>query len=186
MSVQLRDKGECSNAADLCQSFETLHLRVSGISMQPTLRPGDVLTIHRRVFDQVESGQLVLYSRGACLFVHRVVRKLSGCDPALIARGDCMAENDIPVCPPQVLGTVMQIRRNGSYIVPDRTLRLMQRMHAWLLCRWGLFRRVVLQRDAGGNDPASTIDFRLIECDGVNPSLDSGVTFDRLPEILTG
>lgn len=148
MKVQTQEL-RCSLAAEVLQSWGRLHLRATGISMLPTLWPGDLLTVQSHTFEQVQPGDIVLYMREGRFFVHRIKRKsgLPG-EPVLLTRGDSMAEEDPPVRRTELLGVVDHIRRHGSLIVPNRKLSPFRLIRAWTLCHWSLCRRVALRLHA--------------------------------------
>ncbi len=146
MNFQAREEAGCSLAADALQEWGELKLRATGISMLPTVWPGDLLSIHSHGAEHISTGEIVLYMRWGRFFIHRVVRRGgSGNNAFLIARGDCMPENDPPVRSVEVLGKVIQIQRGGSVILPARKLSLFSRIVAYMLCHSSLFRRVVLR-----------------------------------------
>ncbi|HVO82386.1 MAG TPA: S24/S26 family peptidase [Terriglobales bacterium] len=146
MNAQARGELTSSLFSEVLHSSGTLQLRATGASMLPTLWPGDLLTIQSREFDEVRVGALVFFSRRGRFFIHRVVRKsvLNG-EPVLITRGDCMAEDDPPVCPAELLGTVSMVDHDGVSFTPAPRLRLPRRVLARLLCHSDLFRRAALR-----------------------------------------
>jgi hypothetical protein len=114
--------------------------------MLPTLWPGDLLTVQSRRPEQVEAGELVLYLRQGRFFVHRVVSKrLAGNEVVLVARGDCMPQDDPPVQSGEVLGKITEIQRAGLSFLPARKLSRFRQIVAYMLCRSSLFRRVGLR-----------------------------------------
>jgi len=114
--------------------------------MLPTLWPGDVLTVQYARPEQVEPGEIVLYTRQGRFFIHRIVsRDVSGDATSLLTRGDCMAAADPPVGRGELLGRVVEVRRSGSSFVPARKLSLSGRLLAWAFGHWNLFRRVGLR-----------------------------------------
>jgi len=146
MDASIREACKYSLAAEVLQSTGELRFRASGISMLPTLWPGDCLTIRARSIEEVQPGDLVLYARGGRFFIHRITRKWSlGEETFLIARGDCMAEDDPPVKKRELLGKVIAIHRHGSRIMPRRKLSRLQSLSAWLLCHWNLLLRATLR-----------------------------------------
>ncbi len=66
-------EGRCSLAAEALRSWGTLKVRAHGVSMLPTLWPGDVLTVQSVRPEQVEPGEIVLYMRQDRFFIHRIV-----------------------------------------------------------------------------------------------------------------
>jgi hypothetical protein len=97
-------------AAEVLDRFGEVRLRVTGSSMLPSVRPGDVLTIRRCVMSAVESGAIVLFTRDGRLFAHRVVARRN---THLITSGDALEWQDPPVRPDQLLGRVVTLTRNG-------------------------------------------------------------------------
>jgi hypothetical protein len=145
VNAQAREKSKCSLAAELLQSRGMLQLRAQGTSMLPTVWPGDFLTIEPQTSKQIQAGDIALYVREGRFFVHRIVDKSSvGSQVFLIARGDCMSQQDPPIRETELLGRVTEIRRNGSPRVPTPELPPFHRFLACMLCHWSFFRRVVL------------------------------------------
>ena len=62
-------------ASEVLRASGTLRLTAPGHSMLPTLWPGDLLTVEARSIDQVQAGDVVLFTRENRFFVHRVLRK---------------------------------------------------------------------------------------------------------------
>jgi hypothetical protein len=145
MNTQTREECKCSLAAEVLRSWGRLRLRAGGLSMLPTLWPGDLLTIRARAFDQAQPGDIALYMREGRLFVHRIVRRSgSGPEAFLITRGDCMSKDDPPVREAELLGRVTHVRHCSSLMVPARELSTFRRIYAVMLCRWNFFQRVGL------------------------------------------
>jgi signal peptidase I len=143
---ETREEARCSLAADALRSWGVVKFRACGVSMLPTLWPGDLLTAQSRRPEQVEPGELVLYMRQGRFFVHRVVSKrLAGNQVVLVARGDCMPQDDPPVQGREVLGKITQIQRAGLSFLPASKLSRFRRIVACMLCRWSLFRHVGLR-----------------------------------------
>lgn len=114
--------------------------------MLPTLWPGDQLAVQACRIDEVEAGELVLFMRQGRFFIHRAVGNLLvGNESFLIARGDCMPENDPPVRSRELLGRITGVQRGASSFAPERGLSMFCRMTAYLLCRWSLLRRIAMR-----------------------------------------
>ena len=146
MDAQAREEGRCSLAAEALRSWGVVKLRATGLSMLPTLWPGDLLTVQSRRPEQVDPGEIVLYMRRGLFFVHRVVCKgRTRGEVFLITRGDCMPGNDPLVRSGEVLGKITEVQRPGSVFSPAPKLSLLRRMVAYLLCHWGLFRHIGLR-----------------------------------------
>jgi len=107
-------------AADIVCKYGKLRLCVTGFSMVPTLWPGDMVTVERKLPAQVLPGELVVAENLGHLRLHRVVESsFAQGDNRLITRGDsCPANDDPPVMPDQVLGVVASIERRGASFVP--------------------------------------------------------------------
>lgn len=146
MEAQVSEQTKCGLALDLLRAQGKLTVRALGASMLPLLWPGDLVTIESRRLEAAEAGDVVLFVREGRFFIHRVVRTSMAAGKALlITRGDCMAHEDPPVHGKEFLGIVSQIQRDGLVLRPR--LRLSRRgwILAWMLCRWGLLRRVALR-----------------------------------------
>jgi signal peptidase I len=138
MEPQAREVGKCKLVAEALRSWGVLKLRATGVSMLPTLWPGDLLTVQSHQPEHAEPGEFVLYMRGGRFFIHRIVRKsLAGNQTFLITRGDCMAENDPPVRSGELLGKITEVQRAGSVFSPARELSPFRRLLAYMLCHWG-------------------------------------------------
>src|SRR5882724_7209688 len=75
MDLQAQEEGRCSLAAEALRSWGRLRLRARGLSMLPTLWPGDFLTVQSRRAEQIEPGEIILFMREGKFFVHRVKNK---------------------------------------------------------------------------------------------------------------
>jgi hypothetical protein len=91
-----------------------------GLSMWPTLRPGDE-ALFAPLAGTPRLGEILLCAAGDRLVAHRLVAH----DGArLILRGDARAEADPPVGREAVLGRLVGVRRLGRELSPDAaTLR---------------------------------------------------------------
>jgi signal peptidase I len=146
MDPQAREQARCTVAAEALRRWGVLKLRATGVSMLPTLWPGDLLTVCSCPPEQVGPGEIVLYRRAGRFFIHRVVGKSRvGQESFLVVRGDCMPQEDPPVRSDALMGKVMKIQRRGSVFSPAPRLSPIRRMAGYLLCHWGLVRRVGLR-----------------------------------------
>jgi hypothetical protein len=151
MDAPSQETCKCSLAAEVLQSAGRLQLRASGISMLPTLWPGDCLTIQSHSFEESRQGDLVLYARSGRFFIHRVVRKCRLDEGNfLITRGDCMADEDPPVQERDLLGKVSVIHRHDFRILPRRKLSPAGVLTAWLLCHCSFLLQATLRLYADG------------------------------------
>ena len=145
MDSQTQEKGRCSLAAEALRSWGRLRLRARGLSMLPTLWPGDFLTIQSRSAEQIEPGEIVLYMREGRFFVHRVKSKsVVGDGTFLIVRG---------IACPTTIRRFEAVKcwgnRRGSArrfcLFPARKLSPFRKTVAYLFCHWNLFRQVGLR-----------------------------------------
>ncbi len=80
---------------------------VDGRSMEPTLQPGDLVVVVRKIsLEDVSVGDVVVYRRGGTLIIHRVIR-VEG--DTLITKGDNNLLHDPPVRFQAVLGKVLEL-----------------------------------------------------------------------------
>jgi hypothetical protein len=95
-------------------------MRVHGTSMLPWVRPGNIALIRQTTIENVRCGDIVLFRRGAHLFVHRIVEKRGSLDTAqLFSKGDAHPTSDGPVGHEQLLGRVVRIYKDGERIDLD-------------------------------------------------------------------
>jgi hypothetical protein len=136
--------------ADLLRAGQSVRLEVTGHSMAPFLRPGDVLTIAPCRGASPSQGEVVAFApREDRLLVHRLVARR---EDGLLLRGDAAPQADPLVARADVLGVVTRAERCGQRVRvglgPER------RAVAWL-SRIGLLRllgRLRAGRRAGEPD----------------------------------
>jgi signal peptidase I len=129
-------------AAEVLASGGSIRLQALGTSMLPSIWPGDVLSIEHKLSHEIVAGDIVLVARQNRFFVHRVIEKNN---VGWITRGDSVPQNDEPVAAVQVLGRVTLIHRKTKAIVPDSRVSAFRRTFAWTVCRWDLFRNIILR-----------------------------------------
>ena len=120
-----------------------LRLRVTGTSMLPAIRPGDVLRVQRCDAGSLRPGEVVLFQQGERLFAHRAVRRGTY---ALALRGDTLDADDAPER--QVLGKVIAIERRGREITPTHSPGIFQRTAARFFARSPLAGRLFHRLEA--------------------------------------
>lgn len=136
-------------AAELLRGRGTLHLKVWGTSMLPTVWPGELVTIQSAADDEVVPGDIVLVLRDDRFFVHRLVeRRVVQDSILLIMRGDAMPHNDPPAAASQLLGRVTRIRRGNRSLVPNRRVPVFQSAVTWVLCHCDRLRNLMLHLHA--------------------------------------
>lgn len=100
----------CGLVAEVADSFGRVRLRVSGTSMAPGIRPGDLLSVERAKLKEISAGQVVVFSREGRLIAHRVIAKTENAgETCLVTRGDRRWRNDAPVSSAEVVGRVTDI-----------------------------------------------------------------------------
>lgn len=112
--VATDDAGEVSR---LLRARGIVHVQVSGKSMVPWIRPGDVLVVHRAGIRDISPGEVVLFHRQGKLVVHRAVEnKMLGTDCVLVTKGDAVDDADALVSAQEFLGRAMLLVRGNREI----------------------------------------------------------------------
>ena len=93
---------------DVLRRFGSARLRVFGLSMWPSVRPGDVLHVETVPPGDLTPGDIILFVRHGALFAHRLVGRRRG---LLRTRGDAHWRSDPLLRPSQVLGRVERVDR---------------------------------------------------------------------------
>lgn len=142
----LRASVQLELAAEILASGGKIKLRARGISMLPTLWPGDLLTVEGASCHQAAPGDLVLVLVNQRPLIHRVRERLEY-DGRIrwITRGDAVPQSDPPVPPSDLLGRVSSVQRSRRAIVPTRRFSPTAQVLGWLLCHWDRFRSVCLR-----------------------------------------
>ena len=124
----------CGLAGDVVRTFGNVRLRVFGMSMAPSILPGDLISVQRTNVSEISLGEIVLYARDGRLYVHRVVGcKGSAENSLLITRGDWLRHNDPPISSGELLGKVISIERGNFQRLPTLGLVKWERMIVHLL-----------------------------------------------------
>lgn len=96
-------------------------LRVSGKSMVPWIRPGDIVFMRRAAPDTIKKGDLVLFRRGTRLCLHRAIQVIpsqNGSEESrlIVTKGDAVESADNAVCASDILGTARFLYRREKEI----------------------------------------------------------------------
>jgi signal peptidase I len=135
---------KCEMAAQVLRTFGALRLEVTGLSMLPSIWPGDVLLIERREMRAIGAGDIVVFARQEKLVAHRALHKtVVGEESYAITRGDSLLSADEPVSPAELLGSVRSILRAGEYVTPEAELNLSARVTAEMVRRFGCIARIL-------------------------------------------
>ncbi len=143
MAVMTEARGDhkLDLAAEVLRAGGGIRLQTMGSSMLPSIWPGDVLCIEPKSAEEIVPGDIVVVARDGRFFIHRLIEKH---ESRWVTRGDSLPQNDPLVKEVQVLGKVSVIQRKTGASVPT-SLSWLNRGLAWMLCRWDLFRNVVLR-----------------------------------------
>jgi len=132
--MDTRDELKRQLVLEVVGGWGEARLAASGSSMLPSIRPGDVLEVHREGMAGISIGDIVVFEREARLVTHRVVEKVGGSERTLlITRGDALRVPDPPVSPEELLGRVTAILRGGRRL--DPRLTRWARAASWFLAR---------------------------------------------------
>lgn len=113
----------------LCQNTllrgEKLKLKVFDSDMEPTFRIGDIITIKPVKINEFNVGDIVFYiTDSQKLVAHRIMKKMKwGTETVFIAKADKREENAPPVRPSQVLGKVIEVKREGNVISLESSMK---------------------------------------------------------------
>ena len=134
LGVEAAHAAKCELAETALRNFGSLRLQANGFSMLPSVRPGDLLLIHRSEIGDIALGDIVLYAREGKLVVHRVIARMAGPEGTrLITKGDALPSEDSAVSATELLGKVCLIFRGGECIEPRTLLSRQTRLAGALL-----------------------------------------------------
>jgi signal peptidase I len=130
----------CSLVAEAVRKAGSVRLRVSGTSMVPAMRPGDLVTIERATANEIAPGEIVAFARSGRLVAHRVTgivtSKATNGDsrePLLETRGDRARRIDPMVSSSELLGRVTQIERGSRRMHPSARLTAKEQLISRML-----------------------------------------------------
>lgn len=97
---------------DILRRGVGLRVKVTGRSMAPFLRGGEIVTIRKVASSSLRRGDLIFFrTADGSPVIHRVVRTLGGTTRALQTSGDALLALDAPVGPADILGKVCIVER---------------------------------------------------------------------------
>lgn len=99
-------------AAEVLRRHSSLSMRLYGTSMLSSIWPGDVVVFEPCGPAEIELGDVLLYSAGNRLVVHRVIQ-IRRDHEEFVTRGDNQRVPDSSVNAGQVLGRAVFLRRAG-------------------------------------------------------------------------
>lgn len=117
------------------EPVNTLPLRARGLSMFPTIREGDLLTIFPKPFAEVIPGDIAVFRHRGVLVAHRVHERVGDAEQGFLrTRSDHAAVDDSFECRPDVFqGIVSGIERDGKSIPTACTDFTVRSSIEWLL-----------------------------------------------------
>jgi len=138
-------------AAGLLRQGYGVRFYAKGLSMYPTIKDGEMITVEPVVASQVKRGNILLYHNGRSMVAHRVVRlgrkkallntQNSSLGNFFILSGDACSTCDEPVEADGVLGKVVSVERNGTLIALDGWKSII--LYTSRLCRSRLKRLII-------------------------------------------
>ena len=137
-----------------------IRFRAGGVSMLPTLLPGDLLEIERAAPAVFAVGDIVLFSRGESLFVHRLIA-IDETGVRFSTRGDSMGSCD-PEQNRTFLGRVVSVERRGHKRSVSRRLGYLARFGGWCMYHSALLRSLYLRFQARGAGETSSVELLAV------------------------
>jgi hypothetical protein len=102
----------------------TLELPAAGLSMIPSIYPGDRLVLGPLPPTGAEVGDVVAWARGGSVRVHRVVQVDAR---GVVTRGDALPQPDGVLAPGEILGRLITVRSTWTRRLRRRTARVGRR-----------------------------------------------------------
>lgn len=108
---------QCNLVREAVRKFGRIRLRVTGASMLPAMRPGDLITLESAEVEEISHGEIVVFVRSGRLVCHRVTATAGKArEPLLATRGDRARRDDPLVSGSELLGRVTQIERGNRRV----------------------------------------------------------------------
>ena len=121
-----------------------LRVIASGSSMLPAIQPGDTLTFRCRRLTLPRSSQVVLFRHEGRLIAHRL--RARSAEGHWIIRADSSPNlDDLPVEDADLLGVLIDQRRGGRTLDPDRRPNLLPFPLRWLMLHSQTANRMVVR-----------------------------------------
>jgi Peptidase S24-like len=90
----------------------SVRFRATGLSMEPHIREGDVITV-APLSGEIRRGDVLLYRVGPRLLAHRVIGRVRGEEALVRVRGDAPGWEEERVPLGDVLGRIEGVERDG-------------------------------------------------------------------------
>lgn len=100
---------------DILNGKLSLRVKVTGRSMSPFLRGGEILTIKKVLYTSLKKGDLIFFkNRHGFPLLHRIIKKgLNNGTNSVQTKGDALMAFDESVCEHEVLGKVCMVEKIG-------------------------------------------------------------------------
>jgi signal peptidase I len=132
--TRVLNASECNLIGDAVREFGCIRLRVSGASMLPAIRPGDLVTVESVKVEEISPGEIVVFACEGRLVCHRVTAIAGNAgEPLLATRGDRARRDDPLVSSSELLGRVTQIERGHRRVALRTRLSAADQMICRLL-----------------------------------------------------
>ena len=128
---QFVNSAQLDLAVEVLQTFGELRFVAQGVSMLPSIFPGDRMVVRKASFSDIRAGDVVLYARNDSFCAHRVMYKDD--TKTLITRGDAMDRTDAPVRETELLGRVISVVRDLKTIPMSRHSGVWLDLQRWVL-----------------------------------------------------
>jgi signal peptidase I len=118
-SPKRTDPGVFALFEDILNSGVGLRVRVTGRSMIPLLRGGELLTLRKVPCSSLKRGDLIFFrNREGCPILHRIVHTIRGKNGAIAfqTKGDALIAFDGTVHDQEILGKVCRIEKGAKCI----------------------------------------------------------------------
>jgi signal peptidase len=140
--MSVSNMSACDLIGEVVRKTGRVRLRVSGTSMVPAMRPGDLITVECAGPDEIKPGEIVVFARAERLVVHRV--KAIVASPAapkngdsreilFATRGDRARRNDPMVSSSELLGRVTHVERGDKSALVKTKLSAREQLVSRLL-----------------------------------------------------
>ena len=131
-------------AAEVLTSGRPIWFKAWGTSMLPAIWPGDLVAVQQVSPENIAKGDIVLFVQEQRFYLHRVRHALNCAGVReWTTRGDALLRDDPTVTTNDLLGRVVQIRRNGRMTRPTQ-VSLSANLISYLVARSDFFHNLLI------------------------------------------